>query len=157
VTLPAAGWFQDPQNASRLRWWDGRTWGGSTQPAPAAARTDTDVVDKADPQFSVDVVEQPEHEWACGAGAATEVRRLCLFGWGAMALALVSMIVNPAGILSVIAIAFAVVGFVQPRGTGAWRTVGRSIALSAFVLSVATLLVALAMWMPVPHLGRPPF
>jgi hypothetical protein len=25
-SLPAAGWYPDPADATRIRWWDGQTW-----------------------------------------------------------------------------------------------------------------------------------
>lgn len=40
--LPAAGWYPDPADASRIRWWDGQKWtehvavNSSTQPASPA-------------------------------------------------------------------------------------------------------------------------
>lgn len=34
----APGWYADPWDARRLRWWDGRGWGPQTVPRPAAAR-----------------------------------------------------------------------------------------------------------------------
>ena len=33
-TLPAAGWYADPQDAAQLRWWDGAQWSTHTAPAP---------------------------------------------------------------------------------------------------------------------------
>ncbi|PPL19780.1 DUF2510 domain-containing protein [Microterricola pindariensis] len=34
ATLPAAGWYADPQDAAQLRWWDGSQWSTHTSPAP---------------------------------------------------------------------------------------------------------------------------
>ncbi|MFZ7089262.1 DUF2510 domain-containing protein [Curtobacterium sp. RRHDQ10] len=159
MTLPAAGWFPDPRDAQRLRWWDGRTWGSATQPAPRSVRTDmtsgtTEVA--AAPQFSISATKVVDVAWACGSGVgtvaaagvggfavgqvgpATEERRFCLFGWTSLAVALVSAVVNPLGMFSVLAIVLAVAGFVRPRGTGAWRVVGRSFAASAVVIAVTT-------------------
>lgn len=33
-TLPAAGWYRDPYDPSRLRWWDGRKWTAYVAPLP---------------------------------------------------------------------------------------------------------------------------
>jgi hypothetical protein len=35
MTTPAAGWYQDPQNASMKRYWDGSQWTEQTQLAAA--------------------------------------------------------------------------------------------------------------------------
>ena len=34
MTLPAAGWFTDPENPSLQRWWDGAAWTEFRQPLP---------------------------------------------------------------------------------------------------------------------------
>jgi hypothetical protein len=34
--MPVAGWYQDPQEPKKLRWWDGQRW-GLHAPEPAAA------------------------------------------------------------------------------------------------------------------------
>src|SRR5579862_5765546 len=35
---PRAGWYPDPQNAARLRYWDGEGWTGHTSSAMLTAR-----------------------------------------------------------------------------------------------------------------------
>ncbi|KQO98441.1 DUF2510 domain-containing protein [Leifsonia sp. Leaf264] len=35
--MPIAGWYQDPENSTNLRWWDGIQWTQSVQPAAQVA------------------------------------------------------------------------------------------------------------------------
>ena len=146
MTLPAAGWFPDPQDRTRLRWWDGRTWAGSTRPAPRVTGTEPVMrsVEEAPvaPSFSVagpgmTLRAQP---WAYGSGIrrASAGRRFGLWAWGAVVVAGASVFVNPYGLLSVLGIALGIVGVAAPWATGAWRVVARSVAISALVLAVAT-------------------
>ncbi len=53
-----------------------------------------------------------------------------------------SVVVNPWGVPSAIAVAAAVIGTVRPGVTGAWKVAARSLAASALVLGVATAAVA---------------
>lgn len=163
MSLPEAGWFPDPADATRLRWWDGRTWGSATSapaPRPVATAERAAAARAAAPRFSVPSQVptpshvEPEHGWACGSGVATATiapsgalrvgveRRFCLFGWGSLALALVAVVSDPYGVVSLLALVAAVVGVVRPRGTGVWRTVGRSAAFSAMAIAVTTLAIA---------------
>jgi len=159
VSLPAAGWFPDPANATLERWWDGRTWGSATHAADqdhrAAAQTATTAtVERQAPRFSISADDVADHGWACGSGVGavttsstgvvqvTAVRRFCTFGWGSLALALVALVIDPYGVVGLAAVLAAVVGMVHPRGTGTWRIAGRSLALTGAVIGVMALAVA---------------
>lgn len=140
MTLPAAGWFPDPQDASRLRWWDGHAWGASTRVLPSAPEPVMPiVVAPVGPSFSVHTASIHTHAWASG-GARD--RRLCVFTVLAVLLALTSILVNPLGACSALAIVCGLVGVVRPGATGGWRVLARSAASSAVVVAVATGAVA---------------
>jgi hypothetical protein len=138
VTLPAAGWFPDPQDTARLRWWDGRTWGASTRvlereaPAPALPV----LAMSSGPAFSVETTAgSPEaRSWAYGS---TD-RRFCVFAVLAVLFAVVSLVANPWGACSLLGIVSGVVALVRPGATGPWRVVGQSVGSSALVVAVAT-------------------
>jgi hypothetical protein len=146
VTLPAAGWFPDPQDRTRLRWWDGRTWAGSTLPAPRAIDSDPVLrsVESAPavPSFSVAAPGGAGHTqaWAYGSGIRPRsgVRASAVWAWGAIAVAAVSVFLNPCALLSVLGIGLGVVGLAAPPTSGAWRIAARSLSISAIVLAVAT-------------------
>ncbi|MDY1006520.1 DUF2510 domain-containing protein [Curtobacterium sp. CFBP9011] len=139
MTLPAAGWFPDPQDTARLRWWDGHAWGEATRVLPREAPAPVVPVLAAmppGPAFSVEastpVVEA--HSWAYGSSD----RRVCLFAVLAVVAAIVSLVVDPWGLASLLGIAAGLVALVRPGATGPWRVVGQSIGASALVLAVAT-------------------
>ncbi|MBT1545998.1 DUF2510 domain-containing protein [Curtobacterium aurantiacum] len=140
MTLPAAGWFPDPQDARRLRWWDGRTWGAATRvPAAAAEPVTPIVVAPAGPSFSVQTAAIRTHAWASGGGRD---RRLSVLTVLAVLLALTSILINPLGACSVLALVCGLVGVVHPGATGGWRVLARSASASAIVVAVATGAVA---------------
>ena len=41
MTAQGEGWFADPQDTSRLRWWDGTRWTEHTHPGTGTAQWDT--------------------------------------------------------------------------------------------------------------------
>lgn len=145
MTLPAAGWFPDPRDATRLRWWDGRAWGEATRALPARATEPVRpvVVAAAGPAFSVATgaaarAAAPSsveaRTWAYGGSA----RRFCLFAVVAVLAAIVSVAVNPWGACSLVAVGAGVLGVVRPGATGGWRVASRSLSVSAIVVAVAT-------------------
>jgi len=140
VTLPAAGWFPDPQDPTRLRWWDGGAWGAATRVLPTRPEPVVPVVvTPVGPSFSVQTTAIRARSWA--SDAAVE-HRFSLFATAAVVLAIVSVLVNPWGVPSALAIAAAVLGILRPGATGAWRVVARSTSASALVVAVATAAVA---------------
>ena len=99
MTLPAAGWFPDPREAARLRWWDGRAWGDATRPLPSrpVEAVRPIVVTPTGPAFSVLTSPVETRTWAYGAGAA---QRFCALTCLAVVLAVVSVALNPWGACS---------------------------------------------------------
>lgn len=140
MTLPAAGWFPDPQDATRLRWWDGRTWAEATRALPARTEPVVPVmVAPVGPSFSVGTAAIRTRPWASDAG---NVRRLCVLTVVAALAAALSAAWNPLGLVSAAALAIGSAAVVAPRATGGWRVLSRSIAASALVVAVATAAVA---------------
>lgn len=142
MTLPAAGWFPDPRDAARLRWWDGRAWGEGTRPLPTRHTMPSRpvVATPSGPSFSVLTPPVERRTWAYGASTS---RRLCAFAVSAALFAVASLVLNPWGVFSVLAILAGSTGVVRPGASGRWRVLARSVAVSAIVVAVATGLVAL--------------
>ncbi|WP_157071320.1 DUF2510 domain-containing protein [Curtobacterium ammoniigenes] len=172
MTLPEAGWFPDPQNADRLRWWDGRTWSEATQAAPARDTVVSVTEAHHTPAFSVTFAGSAASDTgrrgvsatgarasAAGTIAAADdwsangnngdwrtwdapPRRLSVFSWCAVMLAVAAVVFDPYGAVAGGAAVLAVIGLIYPHATGRWRMVSRSLALSAFVLAASEALVA---------------
>ena len=139
MTLPAAGWFPDPQEAHRLRWWDGHAWGEATRVLPDRTEPVVPVVvAPVGPSFSVEGTSVHARSWASGS----TVRRICVVAFAAVLLAALSVVWNPDGLASAAALVAGVVAVVRPGSTDGWRVLSRSAAASALVVAVATGAVA---------------
>ncbi|MFJ3385915.1 MULTISPECIES: DUF2510 domain-containing protein [unclassified Curtobacterium] len=143
MTLPAAGWFPDPRDAGRLRWWDGHAWSDATRVLPVRPTEPVVpiVVTPTGPSFSVRTPSVESRTWAYGAATS---RRLCAFAVSAVLLAGASLVLNPFGAFSVLALVAGAIGVVRPGATGRWRVLARSLAASAFVVALATGIVAVS-------------
>jgi len=140
VTLPAAGWFPDPQDASRLRWWDGHAWGAATRATPSRTEPVVPVVvAPVGPSFSVQPAAVRTGSWASGSPG---VHRFSAFSSLAVLFAALSVVMNPWGVCSAAAIVTGLLAVVWPGATGGWRVLARSASASALVLAVATAAVA---------------
>ncbi|SDQ56738.1 Protein of unknown function [Curtobacterium sp. UNCCL20] len=140
MTLPAAGWFPDPQDASRLRWWDGHAWGAATRVPPSRSEPVVPVVvAPVGPSFSVQPAVLRTTSWASGG---TGVHRFSVYAFAAVVLAAASIVVNPWGVCSAAGLFAGVVGVFHPGATGGWRVLARSASASALVVAVATAAVA---------------
>ena len=136
----ASGWYPDPADAQRVRWWDGSRWTDHTQPVASPPPPTTpyvpfggvDAAAKRDPQIS-----------ATGRKGRVErdreVRRNNGFAYTGLVLALVSLIVNPFAVLSVLAIIFSSIGIARAGALeGRSAVTGRGTAIAGLVVGLAT-------------------
>jgi len=106
VSIPAAGWYQDPGNAAAQRWWDGVQWTQHTQghmPPPPPQNPY--------PQMSPYAMA-PVIETTTGA-TTTRLQRTNPLGFTGAVVALVSLLFNPFSIFSIVAIVFSIIGIVK--------------------------------------------
>ena len=64
---PAPGWYQDPRDASQVRWWDGGSWTQNTQPMPGMAQPqvpEAPTAPSAPPEPVQPEFQQPADPWA---------------------------------------------------------------------------------------------
>jgi len=139
VTLPAAGWFPDPRDASRLRWWDGHAWGAATRMTPARPGPAVPTVAApVGPSFSVQ--DGPLHTGSWASGATSPGAGIA--ATAAVVLALLSVAWNPLGLVSLLALVAGVLGIGRHASDGGLRVLARSLAASAVVIAVGTGAVA---------------
>ena len=111
MTLPPAGWYLDEPSAATTRWWSGDEWTEHRQPMDAT----------------------PAKPTAIGPGT--------VLSWVSLVLAVASVIVNPAGVVSVVAIVFGAVGLARAKRSSAGVSGSREAAAVGLTLGVVTLLV----------------
>ncbi|TFC01714.1 DUF2510 domain-containing protein [Cryobacterium adonitolivorans] len=149
LTLPAAGWYQDPEDSALLRWWTGTDWSAQRRfaepvpppPAygygPAAGSTSA----------------RPAYVPMAGHGSPTmyatpptrrekdrEIRRNNSMAYTGLVLALVSCLLNPLAIPSILGIVFSAIGIAKSaelEGAGRQLT-GRGTAIAGLVVGIAS-------------------
>ena len=135
----ASGWYPDPADAQRVRWWDGSRWTEHTQPIESAPTP---------PYVPFAGVEHSRNRdpQATATGRKgrverdREIRRNNGFAYTGLVLALVSLIVNPFAVLSVLAIIFSSIGIARAGALeGRSAVTGRGTAIAGLVIGIATL------------------
>lgn len=153
-----SGWYPDPQDPSRMRWWDGHRWGEvapqqqgtASQPlwaAPAAPMSSTPTAPR--PVFSV---APPAQSYAAVPATAWEdpllsdrgrkgraardraVRTANPFGYAGIVLSLLAFLINPLGILGVLGTVFGGVGLARAKALRGQRFTGFGFSLAAVIL-----------------------
>ena len=139
MTLPEPGWLQDPNDATRIRWWDGAAWTEHTQGSTAVtlAGPSAPIVDAYVP------FDPTYNATANGAAKLTRaerdraVRRNNGFGYSGLVLALVAFLFNPLAIPSILGIIFGGIGLARASSLeGQTRSTGRGVSVAAVVLGL---------------------
>ncbi|WP_168626074.1 MULTISPECIES: DUF2510 domain-containing protein [unclassified Cryobacterium] len=151
TALPPAGWYPDPEGGDRKRWWDGSGWTDQLQAPPVSAPrplwADDSYVPPEEPvSFTIPeakpTIEPEPQRWQRGPAVRTPIVPVAVKNTPAdvgFILALVGVVINPAGLLSLAAL---ILGFVGLRRSGSARPpVGRGRSIWAIVLgAVGTVL-----------------
>lgn len=90
--LPAAGWYPDPESAGQERWWNGTAWADDRRPVQVVAPP---MPHQQAPMYVVQPVP-------------TRKNGMSIAG---LVLALVSLLLNPFAIMSILGIVFGAIGY----------------------------------------------
>ena len=144
LSTPIAGWYPDPQNASRLRWWDGVRWGAlAPEPAPSHAATAAPVWETRGTRPPAPSEYRPVVDAVAPSGRQARIakdratRAANPFGYTGLVLALLAFLVNVFAIPGVLGIVFGAVGLVRANQLTGGRTTGFGVSLAAVILGLA--------------------
>ena len=149
MTAPEAGWYNDPNDAQQLRWWNGVSWSEQQRdrmPAPVPPPTPVEA-----PAPRIAYAPAPYVPMANrGQGGGTQfqsqpnrkerdriVRQTNAFAYTGAVLSLVGMLINPFGILSILGIVFSSIGLARANElSGSNRITGRGTAILGLVVGI---------------------
>ena len=152
TALPPAGWYPDPEGSDRKRWWDGNGWTDQLQAPPVSAPrplwADDSYVPPEEPvAFTMPearpTIEPEPQRWQRGPAVRQPIVPVAVKNTPAdvgFILAIVGVVINPAGLLSLAAL---ILGFVGLRRSGSSRPpVGKSRSIWAIVLGALGMILA---------------
>ena len=144
MTLPIAGWYPDPEDPARLRWWDGIRWGAlapqhqaPTQfvPTPEFERSPRP---PAPSEYRVGVVDPPLTGRRAQIAKDRATRSANPFGYAGLVLSLIAFIFNLLAIPSILGVVFGAIGLARAGQLTGQRITGFGVSLAAIILGLAT-------------------
>lgn len=136
MTMPAPGWFSDPQDELQLRWWNGSAWTEHRQPRVAEPSSPT-------PTYIPFASQSPEQSRPLSrADKDTAIRKNNSMAYTGLVLSLVALLINPFAVLSILGIIFSAIGIAKSHeleGAGQ-STHGRGTAIAGIIVGIAGLL-----------------
>jgi len=153
--LPAPGWYPDPSNSGNLRWWDGDAWTEhvstaahrATPPTAIAPPSMAEYIPMASftrPAPSAQNLTRSQRDW--------EIRRNNVMAYVGLVLALISLLINPFAIISILAIIFSGIGVARAQALQGQRVTGRGTAITGLIIGIAGLFLLL--WLVSIHVRQ---
>jgi hypothetical protein len=138
MTVPAPGWYIDPEDARHMRWWTGESWTEHKSPNP------NHLPQPLDPSATyVPFANNLGQSATAGPTKLTraekdrQVRRNNSFAYTGCVLALIAFLVNPFAILSILGIVFSAIGLAKSNDLeGRQRVTGRGTAIGGLILGL---------------------
>jgi hypothetical protein len=149
VTTPDAGWYTDPGDAQRVRWWNGAGWTEHVRPHPEAVQPVAPVyhVQPAYPTQPAFAAQQPyPQQYGYDPRSAVaprradrerQMRRNNPWAYTGLLLTLIALLINPFSVLSLLGAGFSIAGLVRAA------TVDPSVRYNGRVTAIIGLVIAL--------------
>ena len=138
---PGPGWFENPENNGQLRWWSGEEWTQHTtpkQPEPVAIAEAAPYVPMASHPANT-LTGSPKLK---RGEKDRQIRRNNPFSYTGLVLSLLSMLVDPFAILSILGIVFSSIGLAKANNLESRASVtGRGTAIAGLVVGLASLVL----------------
>lgn len=140
MTTPDAGWYTDPGDARRVRWWDGATWTEHVRSHEAQAEAEAPGYPQTyagRPLYSPRPTYPMEPAARRHADRERAMRRNNPWAYTGVLLVLIGLLVNPFSILSLLGACFSIAGLVRSSTVDpAVRYNGRVTAIIGLVLGL---------------------
>ncbi|NQX24791.1 DUF2510 domain-containing protein [Curtobacterium sp. VKM Ac-2852] len=139
MTLPVAGWYPDPQDPNRTRWWDGGRWGAlAPQPPAPVSVPSTDQAPRppAPSEYRSVAVERPLRGRSARIEKDRATRAANPYGYAGLVLALIAFIVNVLAIPGILGIVFGAIGLARAAQITGQRTTGFGVSLAAVIVGL---------------------
>lgn len=141
MTLPVAGWYPDPEDQARLRWWDGLRWGAlAPQPAPTVPAdipwAETSPRPPAPSEYRIGSSDGPLTGRKARAAKDRATRSANPFGYAGLVLSLIAFIFNLLAIPSILGIVFGAIGLARAGQLTGQRITGFGVSLAAVILGL---------------------
>ncbi|WP_144763097.1 DUF2510 domain-containing protein [Curtobacterium sp. 9128] len=143
MTLPIAGWYPDPQEPSRVRWWDGERW-GQLAPAPQQTMVAAPVYETAprppapsEYRRGADLRDEPVLRGRKARLAKDRATRAANpFGYAGLVLALIAFLFNVFAVPGILGIVFGAIGLARAGQLTGARITGFGVSLAAVILGL---------------------
>lgn len=143
MTTPIAGWYPDPQDDTRFRWWDGARWGDlAPEPAARVPVPQAESVESPRPPAPSEYRDGDPGADAVLRGRAARVakdratRAANPFGYAGLVLALVAFLLNVFAVPGLLGLVFGAIGLARAAQLTGAKTTGFGVSLAAVILGL---------------------
>jgi hypothetical protein len=144
MTVPAAGWYIDPQDGRHLRWWSGQSWTEHKSPNPNHLPQSLPVDQPSAAyvpmattrgQFATEIPSKLTR-----AEKDRQIRHNNSLAYTGCVMSLVAFFINPFAVVSILGIVFSAIGLAKSHDLdGRQRVTGRGTAITGIVLGLVGL------------------
>lgn len=135
MSVPGPGWFVNPEDDRQLRWWSGEAWTEHKQPKPPDQELEAQpYVPMASYFAGATTMEAPKLK---RGEKDRQIRRNNSFAYTGCVFGLLSFLLNPFAILSILALVFSSIGLAKSNDLeGRGKVTGRGTAIAGVILGL---------------------